>query len=264
LTEVVPFRGLFDLKGRSALVTGAGSGLGRVFSQALAAYGAAVTCADIEFDWAEETAAIIRESGGDASALQVDVSDESSVAEMAGALTSSVDILVNNAGIAAGLGRVHELASDAWRHVLAVNLDGVFYCTKAVLPQMVERRRGSIINISSVFGLYGVAPDILARAHYAASKAGVAGFTKQLAVEYAQDRIRANAIAPGWHGGTRLGSDARAAGRRDIDARITDLTPMKRYGKPEELAGLVLYLASDASSFVTGQIIAHDGGWTAW
>jgi 3-oxoacyl-[acyl-carrier protein] reductase len=194
----------------------------------------------------------------------VDVTDEASLADLAKRFAdSALDVLVNNAGIASGFARVHELPSDAWRRVLSVNLDGVFFCTKALLPAMLAQGRGSIINISSVVGLYGAAPDILSRAHYAASKAGVVGFTKQLAVEYATDGIRANAIAPGWHSGTRLGGDVPDGGRH-LTARVTELTPMKRTADPEELAGLIIYLASDASRFVTGQVIAHDGGWTAW
>ena len=259
------FKDLFDLTGRHALITGAGSGLGRVFAQAMAAYGARVTCGDVDEVGAEETAAQIREDGGRSAAVLLDVTNETQVRSVAADLSADpVDVLVNNAGIAFGRGRAHELDSDAWRRVMAVNLDGVFYCSKAFLPHMLSRGRGSIVNVSSVFGLKGVSPDILARCHYAASKAAVVGLTKQLAVEYGADGIRVNAIAPGWHSGTRLGRQDPESGERDFTSLLIERTPMKRMGEPAELAGLAVYLASDASSFVTGEIIAHDGGWMAW
>ncbi len=250
---------MFRLEGRRAIVTGAGSGIGRVFACALAEMGAEVVCADLNLDWAEETASLI----GGARAVQVDVADESSVAALA---SEAVDVLVNNAGIAGRFARVHELSVEDWDRVLAVNLRGTFLCTRGLLPGMVARRSGSIVNVSSVAGLGGVPPDIAALSHYVASKAGVIGFTKQLAVEYARDGIRANVIVPGWHGPTRLGRENEPSPEHGehVVRRVSELAPMQRLGDPRELAGLAVYLASDASSFVTGGVFVHDGGWTAW
>jgi NAD(P)-dependent dehydrogenase (short-subunit alcohol dehydrogenase family) len=254
---------MFDLSGRAALVTGAGFGLGRVFARALASHGAEVLAADIDFPGAEQTCQLIVQEGGKASPLQVDVADPKSVDAMAKA-ASKLDILVNNAGVASLVRRVHEMPLEEWNRVIAIDLTGVFLCTRALLPKMLEGGRGSIINIASIAGMGGFAH---LGSPYSAAKAGVIGFTRQLATDYAKDNIRANAIAPGWHGGTRLGvrtrsemSDERVA---QFEQAIKDGTPMGRRGQPEELGGLCVYLASDASSFVTGQVIAHDGGWTS-
>ena len=157
---------------------------------------------------------------------------------------------------------------ESWNEVVAVNLTGVFLCTRAVIPQMLEAGGGSIINISSILGLAGHYPDFaMANICYSATKAGVVGITRQAAAEYAADNIRVNAIAPGWHGGTRLGEDNRRSMSNELISRFEDAvldgTPMRRRGVAEELAGLALYLASAASSYMTGQVIANDGGWTA-
>jgi len=262
---------LFRLDGKVAIVTGAGSGLGNVFARALGTAGATVVSADIDPASAEETAEQIREAGGKASSMINDVSQPESVSSMVSETIKQygqIDILVNNAGIASPAHRVHEMLVEDWDRVNAINSNGVFLCTKAVLPQMMEQRSGSIINISSVAGLGGVAHDLSAiAANYSASKGAVANLTKQIAVEYGAEGIRCNAIAPGWHLGTQLGKEALPLSDLEINAMITklhDLTPLNRTGDPEELAGLLVYLASDAASFMTGQVIAHDGGWTAW
>lgn len=254
---------LFDLTGKTALVTGAGFGLGRAFSRALAAHGAEVISADIDFPGAEQTSQLIVQEGGKSSPLAVDVADEKSVAAMAKA-TGRVDILINNAGVASLVKRVHEMTTEEWNRVIAVDLTGVFFVTRAILPKMLAQKGGAIVNIASIAGLGGF-PHL--GSPYSSAKAGVAGFTRQLAIEYAKDNIRANAIAPGWHGGTRLGVRTRSgmseAQVAKFEADIVAGTPMGRRGTPEELAGLCVYLSSDASSFVTGQVIAHDGGWTS-
>jgi NAD(P)-dependent dehydrogenase (short-subunit alcohol dehydrogenase family) len=258
---------LFDLTGKVALVTGAGGGLGRVFARALAAHGAKAIVADIELTGAEETCRLIAQAGGCAVPVQVDVADPESVERMAAA-QRRVDVLINNAGIAALPRRVHEYPIDDWHRLININLTGVFLCTRAVLPLMLAAGKGSIINIASIIGLIGHYPGFaMVGASYAAAKAGLGGFTRQVAVEYAKDGIRCNAIAPGWHGGTRLGDRVRAElgteGTARFEAAIVAGTPMGRRDVPEELAGLAVYLASDAAAFVTGQVIAHDGGWTA-
>jgi NAD(P)-dependent dehydrogenase (short-subunit alcohol dehydrogenase family) len=262
---------LFDLGGKVALVTGAGSGLGRAFAQGLATAGARIVCADRNLAWAEETASLIEGGGNACLALRVDVADAGSVAEIAQrakSICGTVDVLVNNAGIATVPARAHEMKVEDWDRLIAINLRGVFLCSRAVIPMMLAAGGGSIINIASIIGLVGHYPGAPAvGSNYAAAKAGVIGFTRQVAVEYARDKIRANAIAPGWHGGTRLGDERRATAKPEeiaaFEAAINAQTPMGRRGTPDELQGLAIYLASDASRFVTGQVFAHDGGWTA-
>ena len=261
----------FDLGGKVALVTGAGSGLGRAFARGLAGAGARVVCVDRNRDWAEETAALTRPGGNDAVAIEADVADAPSVAAMAARardLCGRIDVLINNAGIATVPHRVHEMPVEDWDRLIAINLRGVFLCTRAVLPIMLAGDGGSIINIASIIGLIGYYPGVPAvGANYAAAKSGVVGFTRQVAIEYAKDRIRANAIAPGWHGGTRLGDARRATAAPEVIAHfetsIRTQTPMGRRGTPDELEGLAIFLASDASGYITGQVFVQDGGWTA-
>ncbi|MFP6733974.1 MAG: SDR family NAD(P)-dependent oxidoreductase [Rhodospirillales bacterium] len=261
----------FDLSGKTAIVTGAGFGLGRVFAETLAAAGAAVIVTDRDTAGAEQTAGLIGDAGGKATAMTVDVADPSAIEGMAAEIAKDhgvAHILVNNAGITTRPARLHEMPVEAWNEVVAINLSGVFLCTRALIPLMLEAGSGSIINISSILGLVGHYPEFaMANICYSDTKAGVIGLTRQTAAEYAKDNIRANAIAPGWHGGTRLGEVNRRSMNNETIAKFEDAvlngTPMARRGVPDELAGLLLYLASDASSFMTGQVIANDGGWTA-
>jgi NAD(P)-dependent dehydrogenase (short-subunit alcohol dehydrogenase family) len=244
--------------------------LGRSFALGLAAFGATVICADRNLDGADETASLAKQSRGKAEPLSVDVADEASVDEMWKAIAETygrIDILINNAGINTNSMRTHEYSVADWDRLMAINLRGVFLNTRKALALMLPGP-GSIINISSILGLRGFWPGSPAGSiSYSAAKAGVIGFTRQVAAEYATEKIRSNAIAPGWHGGTALGAERRAASSpediKQFEQAIHARIAMKHRGVPDDLVGLVVYLASDASRYVTGQVIAHDGGWDA-
>jgi NAD(P)-dependent dehydrogenase (short-subunit alcohol dehydrogenase family) len=262
---------LFRMDGKVAVVTGAGSGFGRAFSLALAAYGATVVCAGRTLAPLEETVALVAEADGRAEALAVDVADEESVERFWHSLAARrgrADILVNNAGIITPTPvRTHELAVADWDRVNATNLRGVFLMTRRALALMLPGP-GSIINIGSIAGLRGYWPGFPSLAvDYAAAKTGVIGLTRQVAAEYAKEKIRANAIAAGWHTGTNLTAARNAQASPEaverLLAALRQRIAMGERGQPDDLAGLVIYLASDASRYLTGQVIAHDGGWDA-
>ncbi|MDZ4058128.1 MAG: SDR family NAD(P)-dependent oxidoreductase [Polynucleobacter sp.] len=260
---------LFDLTGRKAVVTGAASGLGRVFAEGLSHAGADVA-------WLDRDAALLSEcgssSGGGHCRIIADLVDEADVdraaAEIGEWSGGQLDILINNAGIATRPARLLDVSTADWDRALATNLRSVFLATRALLPALIASGRGSIVNISSYLGVVGAYPGFpLTSITYSASKAGLLGLTRQIAMEYAAEHVRCNAIAPGWHGGTRLGREREAAGGA---AAITQLenfidgeVPLGYRGQPKDLLGLLLYLAGDASSYVTGQVFAHDGGITA-
>ncbi len=262
---------LFQLKGKVALVTGAGSGLGRVFCEAMAEAGGEVVCADINESWAKETEEIIARYGVKTLVIKADVSRQEDVKAMFSKVEKEfgkLDVLFNNAGVTTKSLQIHEMPLEDWNRVIGINLTGVFMCMQEGIKMMLRHKKGSIINIASVLGIVGVDPNLLALSNYAAAKSGVIGLTRQGAAEYGPFGIRINAIAPGWHLGTRLADGAGIIQTEEeaitFAKKISELTPMRRVGEPVELKGLAIYLASDASSFVTGSVFVQDGGWSAW
>jgi NAD(P)-dependent dehydrogenase (short-subunit alcohol dehydrogenase family) len=262
---------LFALQGRVALITGGNGGIGLGMAQGLAEAGAAIAVAGRDVAKSQSAAAALASHGGKTAVLEVDVADEASCRRMvkeACERLGRLDILINNAGIATVSMRIHEMPVADWDRLMAINLRSVFLCSRALIPMMLTNGSGSIINIASIVGLVGNYPGFAMNgANYAAAKAGVIGFTRQMAAEYAKDGIRANAIAPGWHGGTRLAEERKATATpaeiERFEETILRGTPMGRRGRPEELQGMAIYLASDASRYVTGQVFTQDGGWTA-
>jgi NAD(P)-dependent dehydrogenase (short-subunit alcohol dehydrogenase family) len=204
-------------------------------------------------------------------ALEVDVSQYDQVQEMFKQVMAEfgrIDILVNNAGIAPPSVLTDQTDLSNWHRVINVDLHGTFYCMRESLGIMKKQGKGSIINISSVCGISGTDPAILSQAPYVAAKHAVIGLTKQAAAEYGQYGIRVNCIAPGFHHGTRLVESARSKMSeeefKELNQTIASRTPLGRTGDPKELKGLILYLASDSSSFMTGEVVVYDGGWTIW
>jgi NAD(P)-dependent dehydrogenase (short-subunit alcohol dehydrogenase family) len=260
---------LFQLTGKVALVTGAGSGIGRAISESLAEYGSDVVCADIIEARAEETAGIIRKYGIRAVAIHADISKESEVKALFAKVDrdfGKLDVLFNNAGVTTRGKLLHEMPLDDWNKVINVDLTGVFLCMKEGICLMLRQKKGSIVNIASVLALGGVDPAILSTSNYTAAKHGVIGLTKSAAVQYGQHNIRVNAIAPGFFQGTRL-NESQEVTKEEAQSKvemIKNLTPMQRTGDTDELKGLAVYLASDASSFITGATMVADGGWCAW
>lgn len=244
------------LAGKVAIVTGAGSGIGRGIALRFAEEGAQVVVADIAEAAAAETVSLIQAAGGAAAAVRSDVSDAESTTELAAAANAAfggIDVLVNNAGISFGdTLKLHELEQDAWQRIMNINLTGPFLCCKAVLPTMIERGGGSIVNIASAAAI-GMAP----RAGYAASKGGVVALTRSVAFQYGEHNIRSNAICPGPVE-TPMSNAVRASGMYDDDG-IVDLS-IRRRGLPLDIANAALYLASDESRYVTSDIIPVDGG----
>jgi NAD(P)-dependent dehydrogenase (short-subunit alcohol dehydrogenase family) len=256
-------KGIFDLSGRVALVTAGGHGLGREYCEAMAEFGADVVCSDINLERAQETVKQIKRFGHKALAIECDVSkpdDVNLMVKQTLAEFHTIDILFSNAGIPNKLVKLHEIAVEDWERVMAVNLRGMFLCMRAVLPIMQKQKKGSIITTSSVAGLSVNGESFLNASPYGASKAGVIGLTKHVAVEYAKVGIRVNTIAPGVH---RTGVVELAPEKLEqMENQIVKFIPMGRLASPIEIRGLAVYLASDASSYVTGQVFVEDGGLT--
>jgi len=248
------------MEGKVAMVTGAGSGIGRGIALAFAKEGAKVAVADKVLETAKETVQMIKETSGEAIVIQCDVTSETDVQAMVNTsveIFGRIDCAVNNAGIEAMPIPLAEYPSDVWNQVLSVNLTGVFLCLKHEIAQMLKQGKGAIVNIASVAGLVGT-PFIAA---YTATKHGVVGLTKTAALEYAQSGIRVNAVCPGaTH--TPMG-DRLIEQHPEVAEMLLKIHPMGRMADVSEMAAAVLWLCSDSASFVTGQALAVDGGYVA-
>ena len=252
----------YDLTGKVAVVTGGGRGIGLACSQALAEAGARVVIADIDPDMAAEGQAELARAGLQAGTIPLDVTrpdDVTAAAERIVADHGGIDILVNNAGIARSGVPAEQVADEHWLNVIDVNLNGVFWCCRAFGNHMLKAGKGAIVNIGSMSGFIANKPQ--EQSFYNASKAAVHHLTRSLAAEWGARGVRINAVAPTYIETplTRFGMD---------DPQLYPVwlenTPMRRVGQPDEIASVVLFLASDAASLMTGSIVLADGGYTCW
>jgi len=242
-----------ELNGKVALVTGAAQGIGKAIALLLAQKGADIVISDINLEKAEETAKEVEVIGQRAMAIKVDVANTNDVECMIEAVLErfgQIDILVNNAGIVRDK-LILRMTEEDWDAVLNVNLKGTFNCTKAVVKHMSKQRRGKIVNIASVVGEMGNA----GQANYSASKAGVIGLTKTIAREFAQRGINVNAIAPGY-----IETPMTEVLPEKVKEELRRMIPMERLGRPEDVAEAVLFLVSEASGYITGQVLNVNGG----
>lgn len=252
----------YDLGGRVAVVTGGGRAIGLACSQALAEAGAKVVIADIDPEIAARGQAELAKLGLEADVIPLDVTNPdqvTTVAELVVARYGAVDILVNNAGIARSGVPAEEVSDEHWRNVIDVNLNGVFWCCRAFGGRMLNAGKGAVVNIGSMSGFIVNKPQ--AQSYYNASKAAVHHLTRSLAAEWGARGVRINAVAPTYIETplTRFGMDDPA-----LYPVWLENTPMRRVGQPDEIASVVLFLASDAASLMTGSIVLADGGYACW
>ena len=241
------------LEGRVALVTGGGRGIGRAIAFRLAEAGCDLAVADIDADGAEDVASACSKYSVRSLAVKTDISDEEAVDRMVDSVLDQfehIDILVNNAGITRDT-LLMRMRLDDWNAVMDVNLKGAFLCTRKIVRSMMKQRSGKIINVTSVVGIMGN----VGQTNYAASKAGLIGFTKSVAKETASRNIQVNAVAPGY-----IETEMARALPQEIQDGYLSIIPARRAGETKEVADVVLFLASPASDYITGQVIQVDGG----
>ena len=251
---------LLSVKGKVAVITGASSGLGVTFAEALAEGGANLILAARRIEKLNEVALQMRKLGVKVKPFQCDVTKQEEVQALVNATIKNfgkLDIIVNNAGVAA-MGPSTEMPVEEWNRVVSVNLTGVFLCARTTAKQMIKQGSGKIINIASIYGAVG---DVFPAAPYYATKGAVINLTRELAVEWAPFKVNVNAIAPGFFPSEMTEGIFRESRYTEY---IIKQTPLGRIGRPDDLKGAVLFLASPASDFVTGQTIFVDGGWTIW
>ena len=248
-----------NLEGRVALVTGGGAGIGRAAALALIREGAQVALADVNRKAGERALSMVKSAGGDGVFIEADVSDAAEAKKMVRTTVNTygrLDCAVNNAGIFRGIhASTHKCTEKTWDEVMRVNLKGVWLCMKYELPQMLKQRYGAIVNMSSIAGLVGLEE----MSAYAASKHGIVGLTKSAALEYARHNIRVNAVCPGSINRPTVRGDKVWTVEKPDDG----LHPLGRFCTSEEVAEAVVWLCSDAASFVTGHTLIVDGGRTA-
>jgi len=251
---------LFDLTGRVAVVTGGSIGLGRQMAEGLAEMGANVVLCARKKERCQQAAEELQQLGVKALALACDVKSQASIQELVDTTLSHfgrIDVLINNAGVSWGA-PVEQMSLEDWNKVIETNLTGTFLCAQAIGKVMIIQRRGKIINIASIAGLGGAPPELPAIGYHA-SKGGVISFTKDLACKWALHNIQVNAIAPGWFP-THMSNRVL---ERYGDLFLSHI-PMRRFGNDHDLKGAAVFLASDASNYVTGHVLVVDGGQSAW
>jgi len=249
------------MTGKVVVITGGASGIGRATAFAFARQGARIVIGDIDAQRAEETVANIRDKGGEACCVCVDVTKATDVQQMvqhAVEQFGGLDYAFNNAGFVGSLAGVVETSEEDWQRAVATNLTSVWLCMKYEIPEMLKRQRGAIVNNGSVVGIVGSGVAVGS----VATKHGVSGLTKAAALEYATRGIRVNAVAPGWVR-TPLAERMVKSIQPGAEQAMLSLVPQGRWCEPDEVAEVVVFLCSDAASHVTGHILPIDGGWTA-
>src|SRR5271157_3625444 len=246
---------MITFNNRTALVTGAGRGIGKAIAETLARHGVTVICVSKSADSCGAAAASINQAGGKARALAVDVSDGAAIAKAAEGLLAeypAIDILVNNAGITRD-GLLFRMTDSDWNDVISTNLTSCFHWTKHLARPMTRARWGRIVNVTSVSGILGNA----GQANYSAAKAGMIGLTKALAREFAGRGVTVNAVAPGF---VKTDMTSEFVGKPEVAAKILEAVPLKRFGDAADIANMCAYLCSEEAGYVTGQVFTVDGG----